>query len=120
MIVIGAILILGGHMFEWLGIYSGDPGSRHMPVCMVLFVGVIGPIQEELFARLTLYQMIRAKSHFLVAAILSSLVFGLLHFGYPEPIKMLMAGLTGIFLCWTYEKTGSILVPIGIHVLTIS
>jgi membrane protease YdiL (CAAX protease family) len=85
---------------------------------MILLVGVVGPIEEELFARFTLYQMIRARSHFLVAAILSSLVFGLLHFGYPQPIKMLMAGILGVVLCWAYEKTGSILAPIGIHVLS--
>jgi membrane protease YdiL (CAAX protease family) len=118
-VVISAILILGGYLFEWFGIYSGDPKSvQRKSVLAILLIGVVGPIKEEMFARFTLYQMIRAKSHFLVAGTLSSLVFGLLHFGWPEPIKMLMAGLAGVFLCWSYERTGCILTPIGIHVLT--
>lgn len=114
---IGAVLILGGYIFEWLGAYSGDPASmRDTSLVMIVIVGIIGPVMEELFARFTLHQMLRAKTNFLVAAIVSSLIFGLLHFGYPDPIKMLMAGLTGTFLCWTYEKTGSIITPIGIHI----
>jgi membrane protease YdiL (CAAX protease family) len=112
------IIILGGYLFEWLGIYSGDPKNmRKESIWMIFLGGIVVPITEELFARLTLYQMIRAKTHFLVAAIISSIAFGLLHFGYPEPVKMAMAGLVGVFLCWTYEKTGSIITPIGIHVL---
>ena len=115
-VVISAVLILGSYLSEWCGSYSGDPhGAKSKS--WILLAGVAGPITEELFARLTLYQMLRSKFRFLIAAVVSSLIFGLLHFGYPEPIKMIMGTLVGAFLCWTYEKTGSILTPIGIHVL---
>lgn len=115
---ISVIYILGGYMFEWFGFYSGDPPNLHRKsIPVIVFAGIIAPIEEELFYRLTLYQMMRTRFGLLIAAILSSVIFGLLHFGYPEPIKMLMAGLAGLALFWSYEKTGSIFAPIGIHMI---
>ncbi len=114
---VGAMLVFGGYLIERFGAYSGDPTNQRTSTTALYLFSVMGPLMEEMFARFTLFQMIRAKFPFWVAATLSSLVFGLLHFGYPEPIKMLMAGISGILLCWTYEKTDSIATPIGIHVL---
>lgn len=114
---ISALLITGSYMLKWLGVYPGDPEVGCKTFATYFLTGVLIPVMEELFARLTLYQMIRSKTHFLIAAILSSIVFGLLHFSYPEPVKIALTAIVGFLLCWSYEKTGSILTPIGIHVL---
>lgn len=114
---ISALLIVGSYMLKWLGAYPGDPEVGSKSFAIYFLTVVLIPVMEELFARLTLYQMIRSKTHFLIAAILSSIVFGLMHFSYPEPIKMALTAISGFLLCWSYEKTGSILTPIGIHVL---
>jgi membrane protease YdiL (CAAX protease family) len=121
-LLVAGVMVLGGYLMELLGLYSGDPaGKEERPLRAVLivsvFVGLVGPIAEEICVRLTLYQLLRTRISFFWAALLSGTIFGLMHFGYPDPMKMVGATLAGFVLAWSYERTNSILTPIGIHVL---
>lgn len=117
-----AVFILADYVFELVRAYSGDPGLQKKPalaMTLVQFaaVGIIGPVAEELAVRLALYQFMRTKLNFVATALISSVAFGLMHFGYPDPMKMVMGALGGLVLAWSYERTGSILTPIAIHAL---
>jgi len=117
-----AVFILGDWAFERVGAYSGDPSLRRKPslglfVLSLGTIGIIAPIAEEIAIRFTLFQFLRTKLAFPWAALISSALFGLMHFGYPDPMKMVMCLAAGWILSWSYERTGSILAPIGVHVL---
>lgn len=81
---------------------------------------------EEFFFRAYLYRNIKTKSSFKVAVILSGVVFGLAHgffrwiaLGYRwyEVFSQVFGtGILGTLLfAFTYEKSGTILVPILLH-----
>ena len=117
-----AVFILGDWAFEHARLYSGDPTLRQKPTLGLFLsglasIGIIGPVAEEVAVRFTLYQFLRTKLAFPWAALISSAAFGLMHFGYPDPMKMAMCLAGGWVLAWTYERTGSILAPVGVHVL---
>jgi membrane protease YdiL (CAAX protease family) len=59
--------------------------------------------------------MLRSLASFLFAGLLSALLFGLAHLDYPDPRKVILGTLLGLFAAWTYERTSSVITPIGIH-----
>lgn len=77
---------------------------------------VIAPVFEEFFFRLVLFQLFRTRLPFLGAALLSGLLFGLAHADYGAG-KVVLGILAGYAFSWMWEKSGSIAVPIGVHVL---
>lgn len=113
----GIIYVLN-QLVYFSGIYAGDPIKHYVPaIAERLAHAVFGPIAEEFVFRLTLFQLVRSKLGFVEAALISSAAFGCMHFSYPDPIKMVAVSIAGIVLAWSYEKTGTIAAPIGIHVL---
>ena len=117
-----AIFILADWAFESVGAYSGDPSLQRKPSLDLFLVslgaiGIVGPVAEEVAVRFTLFQFLRTKLSFALSALISSAIFGLMHFGYPDPMKMLMTLGAGWILAWSYELTGSILAPVLVHVL---
>ncbi len=75
---------------------------------------IVAPIVEEVLFRGLLYGFIRRWIKPWLAMALIGLLFGALH---PPLAIFLPISIFGVFLCLAYEKTGNLLVPIGIHAL---
>ncbi len=84
------------------------------PEFILLFVlGVIlAPVSEELFYRGMVYPVLRKHLGVVGGAILTGVVFGLAHFDLWRAIPL---ALGGAVLCYFYEKSGSIYVPMVAH-----
>jgi membrane protease YdiL (CAAX protease family) len=123
-ILVMLVLIASALLLERLGIYSGDPKTSSMTrvpklyiIVRLLAVGLLMPAAEEFGLRYVCFGALRTRTKFIWAALLSSTLFGLLHFGYPDPVKMLLGVTYGLGLCWTYERTRSFATPLAIHVI---
>jgi hypothetical protein len=76
--------------------------------------GMLGPVAEELFFRGILYGFLR-RWGVIVAIVLSTLIFVLCHpINSGIPVTRLLGG---ILFAVAYEISGSLIVPITIHVL---
>lgn len=88
--------------------------SAGSPVVNFIAVGLIGPVVEEIFFRGLIYTRMRKSMNVTAAIIISSLLFG---FAHGEIIWILSAFSFGVVLAWIFEKTGSLLPCITIHVV---
>ena len=80
-----------------------------------LGIGIVGPIMEEMIMRrVILKEMAKATKSMWWGIIISSALFAIIH---GNPIQIVFAMPAGIFLGWVYCKTGSLLVPICIHII---
>ncbi|MGG3926439.1 type II CAAX endopeptidase family protein [Metabacillus fastidiosus] len=79
-------------------------------VLFVLAVGIVTPIKEEFLYRGILYGFLANKYHFWIGLIVSSVIFGVLHTGFP-----VTASLMGLIFALLYKRTGSLLPPIILH-----
>ncbi|MHA1674508.1 MAG: lysostaphin resistance A-like protein [Promethearchaeota archaeon] len=91
-------IITGGGIF-WVG--------------FLLSAGVI-PIVEELFFRGLMYRGLRQHLSPKISILISAFLFGIVHL---DIVQGILAGIMGIFLAWMYEKSGSIYIPILMHIL---
>jgi membrane protease YdiL (CAAX protease family) len=89
---------LGGHWFNYLLFY--------------LAVVVLTPLKEELLYRGVIHRFLEVRHHFWVGIIVSSLIFGVLHLGFP-----ITATLMGVVFVILYKLTRSIVPSIILHVL---
>ena len=81
-----------------------------------LGICIVGPIMEEMIMRrVILKEMAKATKSMWWGIIISSALFAIIH---GNPIQIVFAMPAGIFLGWLYCKTGSLLVPICIHIIT--
>ncbi|MCQ2084243.1 MAG: CPBP family intramembrane metalloprotease [Bacteroidaceae bacterium] len=84
-------------------------------VAGVLSVAVIGPISEEiLMRRIVLRDMESLTGSTWAGILISAAIFAIIHI---NPAQVLFAFPAGVLLGWIYCKTGSLLVPICIHIL---
>jgi len=81
---------------------------------IILSALVAAPIVEEFFFRKFLYRVLKFNFGILLAALISSTVFALIHFTISSFFVLLLLGL---FLCYTYEKYGILAAPIFSHSL---
>lgn len=95
---------------------GGDGVGFSAVVALWLGAIVIAPLAEEAFFRgilqtfaLNIFQSRRT------AILLASLAFGLVHFQQPQAIPALVA--LGVVLGYSYERSGSLLVPVVIHAI---
>lgn len=80
-----------------------------------LAICIVGPIMEEIMMRrIILKEMQRATKSMWWGIIISAALFAIIH---VNPIQVIFAMPAGIILGWLYCKTGSLLVPICIHIL---
>lgn len=80
-----------------------------------LGICIVGPIMEEMIMRrVILKEMAKATKSMWWGIIISSALFAIIH---GNPIQIVFAMPAGIFLGWLYCKTGSLLVPICIHII---
>lgn len=81
-------------------------------IFMVLSIAIITPIKEELIFRGLIFRFFETKYNFWLGLIISSLIFGLLHIGYP-----VTAIIMGIIFAFSYKLTNSLVTPMIIHML---
>jgi len=80
-----------------------------------LAICIIGPIMEEIMMRrVILKEMEKATKSMWLGIIISAAVFAVVHI---NPVQVVFAMPAGIILGWLYCKTGSLLVPICVHIL---
>lgn len=106
-------------VFETLN-QASTPGW--IRVVAILGAGVLAPVGEELFFRGILQSALyrvwpreRSYLHRWFALLAAGTVFGLMHSPVPHHVPALIA--LGILLGFLYERTGSLRVVIGVHVL---
>ncbi len=81
---------------------------------LLLIAVFVAPFFEEIIFRGVIYQFLRKYFGVFSAAILSSVVFSLLHFNTAQFLPVL--GL-GVLLCLVFEYTGSLVSAIAVHIL---
>jgi membrane protease YdiL (CAAX protease family) len=106
---------------EWhlLGIEPGSENTRRIveiirvtPI-LIIVTSIIGPILEEIIFRKIIFGTLYQKYNFLIAALISSLLFAVVHMELKHLLLYAAMGFTFAFL---YAKTGRIFVPIFAHV----
>jgi uncharacterized protein len=80
-----------------------------MPINIV----IIAPIIEEIVYRKVMFGWLTKRYHFWVAAIISSLIFAV---GHLDLTRIVTYFIIGIILCWYYQRSKSIMVPIFAHI----
>ncbi|KGX85066.1 CPBP family intramembrane glutamic endopeptidase [Pontibacillus litoralis] len=78
----------------------------------IIIITVFAPILEEILFRKILFGSIYKKTNFFIAAIISSLIFSIIHMDFTHTIKYTAMGFVFAFL---YVKTKRIIVPIIAH-----
>ena len=80
-----------------------------------LAICIIGPVMEEIMMRrVILTEISEATGKKWIGIIVSAAIFAIVH---GNPIQIFFAMPAGILLGWIYCKTGSLLVPICIHIM---
>jgi hypothetical protein len=94
-----------------------DEGTLGAIVAGVLIIGV-APFTEEVFFRGFMFTGMRRALPFVLAALIPSLIWGLFHYTGPESWGVvLQLSIFGLWLCWLYERTGSLWPPVALHVV---
>jgi uncharacterized protein len=86
-------------------------------VFAVIAAVVMAPIAEEILFRGVLFQALRRRLGMWVAAVISSLVFTAVHVEIVTSQPLALVGLfaLGVFLAWSFHRSGSLVVPILGH-----
>jgi membrane protease YdiL (CAAX protease family) len=83
---------------------------------VLIGVGVLAPIAEELYFRGLLYGWFRQRYGVIVGIVVSSLLFGMAHF---DSIAVVFSSMIiGAVMAYMYQRTGSLWVAIAMHVIT--
>jgi hypothetical protein len=96
-----------------LNVFSIE-GRPFLLVYFVLCICFIGPIIEEIFFRGFLYPALRNKLGASLSILISSIVFSLLHMTF---VGFLPIFFLGVMLAYIYERSGSLLSSITIHII---
>jgi len=101
-----------------LGIEPGSDNTmfimeiiRSFPIFMII-PAIIAPILEEIVFRKVIFGTLHKRVNFFIAALLSSLVFGIIH---GEPQHLLVYASMGFVFAFLYKMTNRIIVPIFAH-----
>jgi len=79
-----------------------------------IFAAVFGPVAEEIFFRGFMYPAIRKKLGVFLGILITAAVFSLLH---AHIVGFLPILALGALLAYLYEKTGSLVAPITVHII---
>jgi membrane protease YdiL (CAAX protease family) len=80
----------------------------------VVLACVVGPLAEELFFRGLVYPVVRRKLSPVMAMVVSGAAFAALHTNLVGFLPIL---LLGCLLAYLYERTGSLVAPLSVHIL---
>jgi membrane protease YdiL (CAAX protease family) len=87
--------------------------STGMLIFSTLFAAVCGPIAEEFFFRGFMYPAFKKRIGMFRGMLLTSVVFSALHAHWVGLLPIIALGM---LLSYLYEKTGSLVTPIVVHV----
>lgn len=98
--------------------------SAMIPFITLLSTCIFSPLVEELVFRAGVFSFLRGKRGFIISALVSSILFGSIHIvdslfagNLLDVSYLFVYSAVGMVLAYGYEKTDSVLVPIGIHVI---
>lgn len=91
-------------------------GSSTNMVLLAIGVGIVGPLFEELLLRGLLYGSIRHMADEHASVALTAGVFTLMHLQYSWTVMLLILPM-GVVLGYARARTGSLWVPILLHVI---
>jgi membrane protease YdiL (CAAX protease family) len=94
-------------------IYLNENKHPHL-LLFTLFVALVGPLIEEIFFRGFAYQAFRTRFGVTRAMLLSAFVFAALHLNLVAFVPIFLLGLA---LSYLYERTGSLVAPMTVHML---
>lgn len=106
-----------------VNVFGVDPSSENTKIIidlvkstplLILVTSIIGPILEEIIFRQIIFRVIYIRTNFFIAALISSLLFAIVH---GEPEHLLLYGSMGFTFAYLYVKTNRILVPIFAHTM---
>jgi membrane protease YdiL (CAAX protease family) len=119
------IIILGGSISKWVSSLLGlsnenlsllktiSSGKLWLDILnLKLMMVILIPFAEELIFRGLIFRYIRQKKSFLFSAILSSLLFGILHFNFASMPFLIILGFVNAFVL---ERSKSMIYPVLIH-----
>jgi len=95
--------------------------NRQWPLIVGLYAVLIAPIFEELFFRKQIFARLMSANHALLAYLISSLLFALMHEPTPTQgitkwiLMLLMYGFMGATFAWVYRKTGKLWTAVLAH-----
>ncbi|MEJ7818362.1 MAG: type II CAAX endopeptidase family protein [Thermoleophilaceae bacterium] len=96
---------------------GGDKGTFGLIMAGVMVI-CVAPVLEEFFFRGFFYRALRNRFTVWVAALTDGVLFGAIHYsgdGLDGLLILPPLALLGVIFCLVYERTGSLLVPIGMH-----
>lgn len=79
-----------------------------------IFVAILGPVIEEMFFRGFLYSAIKKHTGVFKAALISAVLFSLLHFNLFSFFPIIVLGL---LMAYIYETTNSLISSITVHII---
>lgn len=85
--------------------------ARATPL-FIIIPALAAPILEEIIFRKIIFGRLYNRTNFFIAALLSALIFALIH---GEPQHILIYGSMGFVFAFVYVKTKRIIVPILVH-----
>jgi membrane protease YdiL (CAAX protease family) len=118
-----AVVNIYGISLKALGLEDLLPGQQlsddifeHDALLLAMaFAGVtIVPFAEELFFRGFFFAGLRPRLSFVLSGLISGFFFSLAH---ADPGLIIPFTGVGVILAYTYERTGSLWAPIGVHML---
>lgn len=119
--VIMALLAQGLAASIELEIFGIDPGSentqgimemaRALPIFIIL-PAILAPVLEEIIFRKIIFGSLYKKMNFFLAALISSLIFAIIHMDLAHTLIYATMGFVFAFL---YVQTKRIIVPIIVH-----
>ena len=93
----------------------GARDSAFNTAAVAVLVCLIAPIAEELFFRGFMFGALRRPLGWIGAAVVTGIVFGLIHAGGTDAVFLAPLAVLGFLLCWLYRKTGSLLPGMAVH-----
>ncbi|MBS3681255.1 CPBP family intramembrane metalloprotease [Ornithinibacillus massiliensis] len=85
--------------------------TRTVPLFAIV-PAIIAPILEEVIFRKIIFASLYKRTNFFIAALISALIFGIIH---GEPEHILIYASMGFVFAFLYVKTKKIIVPIIVH-----
>jgi CAAX protease family protein len=94
---------------------GGDEGVLGAVIAGFLII-VVAPVSEEIFFRGFFFRGLRRGMAAILAALISSGIWALLHYTGPGTWGVVVQlAVFGLWLSWLYERTGSIYPTIAVH-----